>query len=180
MTGSRFTYIIGVLVAAACGVALKGGAAVGAIGFAFVAVFLILAKRTGTITSQAGIIVRGVLRTKMIPWAEIQDIRLKVNPAGRAENEYTKGAPKQLVTVYDNHGKKDSAPEHQRGDPAQGKIPGGGGGALRTTWELLRGEEWVPMPDVSKIAGKGEDWVATPVAYKNVGTNQPGPADVSG
>jgi hypothetical protein len=57
MTGSRFTYIICVLVAAACGVALKGGAAVGAIAFAFVALFLTLAKRTGTITSQAGIIV---------------------------------------------------------------------------------------------------------------------------
>ena len=110
MTGSRLTYIICVLGAAACGVAIKGGTAVGAIGFAFVVVFVILARRTGTATSQAGITVRGLLRTQTIAWAEIQDIRVKVNPVGRAETEYTKGAPKQLVTVYDNHGKRTVLP----------------------------------------------------------------------
>ena len=51
---------------------------------------------------------------------------------------------------------------------------------IRTTWELLRGEAWAPMPDVTKIAGKGEDWVATPHAHKVAGTHQPGPADLSG
>jgi hypothetical protein len=171
MTGSRLTFIICVLGAAACVVAFKGGPAVGAIGFAFVAAFLILAKRTGTITSHAGITVRGVLRTKMIPWAEIQDIRVKVNPVARAETDYTKGAPKQLVTVYDNRGKRTVLPNINEETLRKGRSLEMEVEHICTTWELLRGGDWGRMPDVSKIAGKGEDWVAAPVAHKNAGTH---------
>ena len=56
-------------------------------------ILLILSLRTGTITNQDEITVRGFLGTKKISWPDIQDIRVEENPVGRVETDYTKAAP---------------------------------------------------------------------------------------
>ncbi len=130
--------------------------AIAAFGAVVYSILLILSLRTGTITNQDEITVRGFLGTKKISWPDIQDIRVEENPVGRVETDYTKAAPKQLVVVYDRHGKRTVLPNINT-ETLGRKMPFAVEVShIRSTWEQLRGEDWVPMPGIHKIADEGQ------------------------
>lgn len=150
-----FTYAIAFIVAVlrvATITPLSGGvkalidlAALALLGFGLVWVW-----RSATIARHDYLAVRGPFRVKEIPWADIQAIRVEANPGRMGSRR----APKELVIVYDRHGKRITLPHLNQvtldghGQSLQAEVA-----AMHSTWMQLRGEEWVPEPEVAaKVA----------------------------
>jgi Bacterial PH domain len=145
-------YAIGmivVLVRVAAITPLSGGvkALIDLVALAVFGLGLAGVRRSATVIKHDYLAVRGLSRVKRIPWADIQDIRVEMNLARIG----TRRAPKELVIVYDQHGKRTTLPHlnqvtltgHGMSLPAEVK-------ALQNTWMQLRGEQWAPEPEVVK------------------------------
>jgi hypothetical protein len=154
MSASRFKVMLCALGAEACGVALKIHGPLGYAVIAFTIIFLLLSTRVATITNRDGITIRWFLWTRKISWADIQDIRVKTNTLWLYRNQYTKETPKQLVMIYDRHGKQITLPNLNEETLGKGKPLDVEVQHIYSTWEQLRGRDWVPLPDVGKIIDK--------------------------
>jgi len=153
--------------------ALWGGTTLGlnnnAITLTALVLFIVLAALvwpTGTITSPYGITVRELFGTKTIRWADIQDIRIEINDAWVHPGQYRtrKDVPKWNVVTYDRDGKRTSLPNVDRKEENFGVDLEN----IRSTWELLRGDDWAPIPSVRKIVDKA-----------STGRKLPFPAEIS-
>jgi uncharacterized membrane protein YobD (UPF0266 family) len=143
--------LIAVLIRVAAITPLGGGikALIDLAALALFGVGLVWVRRSATITKHDCLAVQGLFRVKQIPWADIQDIRVERNPARVGSRQ----APKELVIVYDRHGKRTTLPHLNQvtldghGMSLQQEVT-----ALRSTWTQLRGEHWAPVPEVVKKA----------------------------
>lgn len=117
-----------------------------------VIVIAALAWPMGTITSPDGISVRRMFGTKTIRWADIQDIRVEINDAWVHPSQYQsrRDVPKWNVVIYDRDGKRTGLPNVDRKEENFGVDLED----IRGTWQLLRGDDWAPIPSVRKIVEK--------------------------
>lgn len=115
------------------------------LGFGAPMVLLIVwIGRAATIISERGIAVRS-LRTRRIPWADVQDIRVEQNPASWIQDS----APKQLVVVYRAGGKRVSLPHlTQRNLDRYSLDLETEVEHFREAWRQRRGSDWAPVPEV--------------------------------
>lgn len=157
MTAKRFTVILCALGGAACGAALKlqGVWSYGAIVLAVV--MLLRGARIATITSRDGITVRRFFGAKKVPWADIQDIRVKVNTLSLYPTKYTKGTPNLLAAIYDRRGKEIILPNLNEETLGEDRSLDVEMGNICSTWEQLRGDDWRLVPEVAKIIDKKQD-----------------------
>lgn len=118
------------------------------------AILVVLAARTGTITSQDGITIRGFSwQVKTISWPDIQDIRIEKNPAAYPETPFTRGAPKLLVVIYDCRGNRVILPNVNQETLGKGNFLDAEVGHIRSAWEQLRGASWAPIPGMQRRGG---------------------------
>jgi len=147
----RFLVVFCALGFIATGAAATVSVPVAVVLLVMTVLFPVLGMRIATITSRDGITVRGVMSTKQIPWADIQDIRIEQNTAAHTANS---AAPKQKVIVYDRYGKRTLLPNLNDETLRKGKSLRVELDHIRSTWEQLRGNDWVPLPEIRKIANK--------------------------
>ncbi len=139
--------MIVVLVRVATITPLSGGikALIDLAALALFALGLVWVWRSATMTKHDNLAVRGLFRVRQIPWADIQDIRVEMNP-GRIGSRQ---APRELVIVYDRYGKRTTLPHLNQvtlaghGMSLQAEVT-----ALHGTWMQLRGEQWAAQPEV--------------------------------
>lgn len=116
------------------------------VGFALVWVRVI-----ATITRREDIAIRGLIRTRRIPWSDVQDIRVEVNPGHLAKDS----APKEIVVVYDQTGRRRTLPHvNEKNLSGHGATLSAETQRLRTTWELRRGADWAPIAQVRAKAAE--------------------------
>jgi hypothetical protein len=109
----------------------------------FLALLLWRARTVATTTTPKEVIARGIPWTRRIPWAEIQDIRIRLHGLG--------AGPSEILVLYDRAGRSVILPNLNERDLAA-KRPSLADevDALRATWQRRRGSAWAPVPDVQQ------------------------------
>jgi hypothetical protein len=110
--------------------------------FAVVGLLVAWAFRSATMTSPEHLTVRGLFRTRRIPWPRVQAIMIEVNPGSFAEGS----APRRIVVAYDAAGRRIPLPHlnektfARRYGSLESEVDG-----IRAAWLAARGEDWVPV-----------------------------------
>jgi hypothetical protein len=117
--------------------------------FWFIAAFFVIvgllvtwAYRSATVTSPEHLTVRGLFRTRRIPWSRVQAIMIEMNPGAIAEG----AAPKRIVVAYDETGRRIPLPHLNEKTFVEGygslesEVD-----SIRAAWLAGRGETWAPV-----------------------------------
>ena len=105
--------------------------------------------RSATLTSPEHLTVRGLFRTRRIPWSRVQAIMIEINPGSFAEAD----APKRIVVAYDADGRRISLPHLsektlvERYGGLESEVD-----SIRAAWLAGRGEGWLPLADAQAKA----------------------------
>jgi hypothetical protein len=123
------------------------GSAAATLGF--VAAFLVIvgllvawAYRSATVTTPEHLTVRGLFRTRRIPWSRVQAIMIEINPGAIAEG----AAPKRIAVAYDATGRRVPLPHlnektfARRYGSLESEVDN-----IRAAWLAGRGEGWTPV-----------------------------------
>ncbi len=115
------------------------------LGVALALSLLIWRARTiATTTTPDEVIVRGILSTRRLSWAEIQDIRIRPYSGMGL-------GPMEIAVLYDRAGRSTILGNLNDRDLAARRLTlRGEVNAIRVTWRRRRGNGWVPMPDVQR------------------------------
>lgn len=113
-----------------------------------IGLLLLWVSRFATTVTGDHITARGA-KTRRIPWSDIQDIRIEVNPGSLMKS----GAPKQHVIVYRTSGARVILPYlNQKNLDSRKLVLETEVAALRATWQERRGPQWRPVPQVQQAA----------------------------
>jgi len=126
--------------------------------FGFVAGFLVIvgllvawAYRSATVTSPEHLTVRGLFRTRRIPWSRVQAIMIEMNPGSIAESD----APRRIVVAYDTAGRRIPLPHlnektfARRCGNLESEVDG-----IRAAWVAGRGPGWAPVAQAQAKAAE--------------------------
>jgi hypothetical protein len=115
----------------------------------FIAAFVVIvgllatwAYRSATVTSPEFLTVRGLFRTRRIPWSHVQAIAVEINPGAIAESP----APQRIAVAYDAAGRRIPLPHlnektfAKRYGSLESEVDG-----IRAAWLAGRGEGWAPV-----------------------------------
>lgn len=99
-------------------------------------------KRSATVTGPEHVLVRVPFRTRITAWRDIQAIEIHANPAAVGDSNVMA----EYAVLYDCHGRQMALPHlNSRVVLALHEEVRD----LRTLWERLRGDDWVPLPEVA-------------------------------
>lgn len=116
-----------------------------------VGLLVVWVHRVATVTTPEHVAVRGLFRTRRIPWSRVQAIAIELNPGRIAES----GAPNRIVVVYDDAGRRITLPHlnEKRFERRYGNLESEVDG-IRAAWLAGRGEAWAPVAHVQARAAE--------------------------
>ncbi|MFI6979156.1 PH domain-containing protein [Embleya sp. NPDC050154] len=93
-----------------------------------------------TVVDGHGVTLRGVIRTRVVEWRDVQGIEIETLPWGLEDQ------PTRAAVLYDSTGRKYDLPnmDDLRTDDLNHEV-----NALRETWVRRRGEHWASVPEVA-------------------------------
>lgn len=126
---------------------------------AVMAVFLVRVWSLATVTTPDHLVLRGLLRTRTIPWRDVQELRVESNPGAA----FSRRAPGQVAVFYDRSGRSVTLANLNDSNL-------GGGGAqlfaevekIRRIWVQQRGADWVPAAAAQRKVAQQDRYGASP------------------
>ncbi|MFI1380268.1 PH domain-containing protein [Embleya sp. NPDC020886] len=117
-------------------------------GLSSVGVFRLYAVRA-TIVDRDGVTIRGMFRTRVVAWPDVQGIEIEGTRGGLDDQ------PTQVVVLYDSMGRRYDLPNL---NDVETTNPSREVHAIRDVWVRRRGGHWVPVAEVvARIAGDRRD-----------------------
>ncbi len=118
-----------------------------------IALLLLRVRSSATVVTAEHLVLRGVFRTRTIPWSDVQDLRIEVNPGAAVSRR----APREVVAAYDSQGGRTILPHVNAVTLAdRGLTLGSEVEAFRRTWQHRRGPGWRPSPGRRTWVAAGE------------------------